>query len=344
MTMQTPLQFGRRALLAGMGALAAPAVLGQAKTPIKFSCDFRMYGGTAPFWYGQDLGFFAAQGIEPTLDGSLGSADAVTRVAGGAYDFGCADVSTLAEFSSRNPAIAPKLVMPIYDRYPACIISLAGKPVKTIKALEGIKLGVATADAGSRILPALLRLRGVDGSKIDMITIEQRLRDTMLIQRRVDAVVGFDYTTMFNLVGNGIKQGDVELVYFSDNGFDFYGQGLIAARRHLEGDPDLVRRVAVAVAQCWIAAAKDPAACIASITKRDALADAAVETARLRWVLDHHTLTPNVRANGIGSMDAKRLSDGLTIVAEGFQLPAALPNDQVFDGRFIPPAEMRRVG
>jgi NitT/TauT family transport system substrate-binding protein len=166
----------------------------------------------------------------------------------------------------------------------------------------------------------------------------------MLIRRQVDAVIGFDYTVLFNLVGNGIKKDNVELLYFSDNGFNFYGQGLIAARRHIDRNPELVRNVAIAVAQSWLAAAKDRPAAIAAITKRDALADAAVEQERLSWVLDRHVLTPNVRANGIGSMDQARLSEGLKIVTEGFALPGVIPNDQVFDGRFIPPAEFRRVG
>ena len=340
---------GRRSAIASGLALAAlPTTVrharSQARTAVKFSCDFRMYGATAPFWYGSDLGLFQAQGIDATIDGALGSADAVTRVANGSYDFGCADVSTLAEFSSRNPGIAPKLVMPIYDRFPACVVSLGGKRVTSLKELEGIRLGVSTADAGSRILPALLRLRGIDASKIDFITIEQRLRDTMLIRRQVDAVIGFDYTVLFNLIGNGLKKDDVQLVYFSDNGFNFYGQGLIAARKHLDGNPGLVRGMATAIAQCWIAAAKDPAAAVAAITKRDALADATVELERLRWVLDRLILTPNVRANGIGSIDPARLADGLKIVTEGFELPAVIPNDQIFDGRFMPPAEVRRVG
>ncbi len=334
----------RRTLLSGLGAMAAGRALAQSPTSVKFSCDFRVYGGTAPFFYGLDTGLFKAQGINASVDGSLGSGDAITRVASGAYDFGCADVSTLVEFTSRNPEAAPKLVMPIYDRFPACIVSLQPKPVTSIKGLEGITLGVSTSDAGSRILPALLRLHGVDIKKIKMVTLDQRLRDSMLIRHQVDAVIGFDYTVLFNLIGNGIRKEDVHLVYYSDNGFNFYGQGLIAARHHVESNPALVRGMAIAVAQSWLATAKNPNAAIASITKRDALASAAVETDRLNWVLDRLVLTPNVRANGIGAMDMKRLNDGIKIVAEGFQLPAPIPGDQVFDGRFIPPADIRHVG
>ncbi|HTH95762.1 MAG TPA: ABC transporter substrate-binding protein [Stellaceae bacterium] len=342
-----PTPVTRRTVMAGLGAAAVAAGLPRralAASSIKFSCDFRVYGGTAPFFYGNDLGFFKQNGITAQIDGSLGSGDAITRVASGAYDFGCADVSTLVEFVSRNPESAPILIMPIYDRTAACIISLAGKPVNTLKDLEGKKLGVSTADAGSRLLPGLLRLHNVDASKIEMITIEQKLRDTLLMQKRVDAVVGFDYTTLFNLIGNGVKKEDVHFVYYSNNGFDFYGQGLIASRKLVKSNPDLAKGVADAVAKSWIAAYKDPDAAIASITKRDALANAQVEKDRMEWVLNHHVMTPNVKAHGLGTMDMKRLDAGIVAIREGFEIKKPLTAKDVWDGRFMPPAADRKVG
>jgi NitT/TauT family transport system substrate-binding protein len=239
--------------------------------------------------------------------------------------------------------VAPKLIMPIYDRFPGCIISLKTKPIRSIGELEGITLGISTSDAGSRLLPALLRLHGVDRGKIKIVTLEQRLRDTMLISRQVDAVIGFDYTVLFNLVGNGVPREDVVLVYYSDNGFNFYGQGLIAARRHIENDPELVKGVAASVAKSWLQTAGHREAAIAGITRRDALADAAVELARLDWVLDRLVLTPNVRSNGLGTMDTARLQAGLKLVSEGFALPQPVAVEDIFDGRFMPPIDQRRV-
>ncbi len=331
-------------MLAGGAAVVASPGRTQGLTPIRFSCDYRLYGSTAPFVYGLDSGLFAAQGLAATVDGSLGSADAITRVATGSYDFGCADVSTLVEFASRNPTISPVLVMPIYDRFPACIVSIQPGGIDSFKALEGTRLGVSTSDAGSRLLPALLRLRGIDATTIDMIAIDPRLRDTMLLRHSVASVIGFDYTVLFNLLGNGVPESNVKFVYFSDNGFDFYGQGLIASRRQIERNPNLVRAVATAVAQSWLASAANRDAAIESITRRDALADAAVEKARLSWVLDHHVLTPNVRANGLGTLDPNRLTAGISLVAEGFQLPDVPTASGIFDGRFIPPESARRVG
>ena len=314
----------------------------QSPDTIKFSADFRIYGGTAPFPYGVDRGFYRDQNINCTVDGSMGSADAVRRVASGAYDFGCADASAVVEFASRNPGLGPKLVMPIYDTNAACIVSLKSKPIRGIKDLEGASVGVATTDAGSRILPVLLRLHNVDAAKINFKTVDPQLRDTLLVRHDVDAVIGFDYTALFDLIGTGIPRDQVELVHFSSIGFDFYGGGLIASRKLLEQNPSLVKRVAIAVAKSWVAASHDVNGAIASVVKREPLTDAKLEAARFEYILNEHVLTDNVRKNGLGVMDMGRLDQGIKIVSDGFQLPTTIASSEIYDDRFMPPLSDRR--
>ncbi|WP_431284334.1 ABC transporter substrate-binding protein [Humitalea sp. 24SJ18S-53] len=326
-----------------VGGLARPAIAQPRLEPVRFSCDFRIYGGTAPFIYGVEKGFFRDVGIDARVDGSSGSADAVRRVASGAYEFGCADASTLVEFTARNPAAAPKLIMPIYDRFAAAIVSIQPNGITSLEGLRGRTLGTGTADAPSRILPALLRLKGIDIQSINRQTVDVALRDTMLIQRRVDAVVGFDYTVLFNLLGGGVKLDDTRLVYFTDNGFDFFGQGLIVNNDVLQRSPDLARRMAIAITRCWLGAAQDPEGATDAVVRREPLSDRAVELARLKWVLDRLVLTPNVRANGLGTMNIERLRKGIEIIAEGFQIQTPPTVEQIFDGRFIPDAALRRV-
>ncbi len=340
---------GRRQLLAaGAGLFAAgltrPALAQAQPETVRFSCDFRIYGGTAPFFYGVDKGFFREVGIDASVDGSAGSADAVTRVATGAYEFGCADISTLVEFAARNRAAAPKLLMPIYDRFAAAIVSPKTRGITTLQALRGKNLGTGQADAPSRILPALLRKQNIDPSSINRMMVDVKLRDSMLLQGRVDAVVGFDYTVLFNLLSSGLKPEDTNLIYFADNGFNFYGQGLIVNPAVLERNPDLCRRMAIAVTRSWLESAKDPETAIESVMRREALSDRSVELARLKWVLDKLILTPNVRTNGLGEASAQRLSDGIAVLAEGFQMENPPKVTDIFDGRFIPDIALRRVG
>lgn len=330
---------------AATGLIGMPYIASaQALDPVKFSLEFRIYGGNAPLFLGAESGIFKNLGMEFSMDGSAGSGEAVTRVASGTHDFALADVSTLVEFAARNPTVAPKLIMTVFDQFPACVLSLSRKPVKTLQDITKVKLGTGTSDAGAKILPALLSLNNIDPKSLNRVTIDVKLRDTMLMKGEVDAVIAFDYTAIFNLIGNGMKLEDIHLLYYSGYGFDFWGNSLIASRSVIEKNPDLVKRVATGVARAWVAGAKNRQAAIEAVTRREKLLNPKTERQRMDWVIDKHILTDKVRKGGLGQMDAARMEKGIALLKDGFQLTKAPTVDDIYDGRFLPSAEDRKIG
>ena len=338
-------QFTRRTLVSGMAAgLAMPHVArAQAADQVKLSLEFRIYGGNAPSFHAIENGIYKKLGLDVTPEGSSGSGESVTRVAAGTHPFGLADASALVEFAARNPTASPKLVMPIFDVFPAVILSIK-KKITSLKDLAGLKLGTGTSDAGVKIFPALLALNKIDGSSFQRVTVDVKLRDTMLLTGAVDAVIAFDYTAIFNLIDNGVKMEDINLLYFSQMGFDFFGNSLIVNRDYAEKNPDIVRRMAIAVAQSWVAASNDRDAAIAAVMKREKLLTAKTELARMSWVIDKLIRTENVRKNGLGDIDDARVERAVRLIQEGFQLPTAPSVAQFIDKRFIPPAVDRKIG
>jgi NitT/TauT family transport system substrate-binding protein len=337
----------RRVLTSGAGAalglVAAPYVaIAQAADPVKLSLEFRIYGGNAPMFLAQEKGIFKDLNLDVSMDGSSGSGESVTRVASGTHNFGLADASTAIEFGARNPGVAPKIIMSVFDRFPAVVLSLKKNPINKLQDLVGKKLGTGTADAGVKILPALLALHKIDPASINRVTIDVKLRDTMLMKGEVDAVIAFDYTAIFNLIEGGLKLDDINLLYYSDLGFDFPGNALITSAEMIEKSPDLVRRVATGVARGWVAGAKDRDGAIAAVTKRDRLLKPATERARMDWVIDRLIQTPAVKENGIGYVSTERMTKGIAVLKDGFQLATLPALDQVYDSRFIPPAADRK--
>ncbi len=341
----------RRFLAAGASGLLLGPLAARAQAPapatldkIKYSLDFRIYAETAPNLYGLDLGLFREQGIDVTaMDSSNGSVDSITRVAFGGYDFGVADVNSLVEFGARNNDATPKFICAMFDKSASAVVSLKKSGIARLADLEGRKLGVSTSDAGSRILPSLLKLHGVDQAKIQQLVIDPKLRNTMLVRGDVDAVITQNYTAIFDLMPLGVKPEELSIINYSDNGFDVYAQGLIASRKQIETNPDLVRRVALAFVKSWLAARKDPAAAIQSAFKRSNVITPDVETARLRWLFDHIIVTPNTLAGGIGSVDEGRLERAIKTVAQGFELPRIPKVGDIYDSRFMPPRAARTL-
>jgi NitT/TauT family transport system substrate-binding protein len=337
----------KRALLGGSAAAALSSsrvAFGKSDDQVLLSLEFRTYGANAPSYFGIDNGIYSKLGLNVVPEGSSGSGESVRRVAAGTHFFGFADASTLIAFAADNPAVTPKIVLPIFDRFPAVILSLKRKPVKALKELVGLKLGIGSADAGGKIFPALLEINKIDPASISLVNVDVKLRDAMLLTGAVDAVIAFDYTSIFNLVDNGVKIEDINLLYYSESGFDFIGNSLIVNRDMLATNPDLVRRVTTAVAQTWIVASQRRAEAIASVVKREGLLNPTVERMRLDWVIDKHVRTDNVRANGLGTVDIGRLQRAIAFLKQGFQLPVAPAVADIFDDRFMPAAEDRKIG
>jgi NitT/TauT family transport system substrate-binding protein len=330
--------------LAAAAALLGPSPRASAQelTSVKISLDYRLYGPNAAFWYAQTSGIFRAAGITATVDNSSGSGDAVARVASGAYDAGYADLGTLTEFWSKNPNAAPKLVLPILDRAAQSVVSLKKANITALRDLLGRKVGTGKADATSRMFPALLRINRIALDAVTLVPVDQQLRDSMLLRGEVDAVVGFDSTTLFNLIPLGVRPEDTNVIYFADNGFDFYGNGFLVSRALIDKNPALVRRLTDAVARAWVATIADPQKAVEAVGKRDGLTDVAHETNRLRWIIAKNIVTPATRSGGLGAVDMSKLDNGLKIVAEGFELPRIPTAADIYDDRFLPPLEHRR--
>jgi NitT/TauT family transport system substrate-binding protein len=331
---------------AAAGALVAMPYVARAQSTdaAKLALEFRIYGGNAPLFYATEAGIYKDLNLNITPDGSSGSGEAITRVASGAYEFGLADASAVVEFAGRNPEAAPVIIMPIFDVFPAVVLSLAKKPVKSLKDLERVKLGTGTADAGSKILPALLALNNIDPKAINRVTIDVKLRDTMLLKGEVDAVIAFDYTAIFNLMDNGLKLEDINLLYYADSGFNFFGNSLIASKAMIKDKPDVVKRMALAVARSWVQASKNRQAATDAVLKREKLLNPKIERARMDWVIDRLVRTENVKKNGLGSFEPKRMEDSIKLLAQSLDLPKPPTPETLFDGRFMPPLSERTIG
>jgi NitT/TauT family transport system substrate-binding protein len=339
----------RRDLLrAGAGALGAaglgmPSIARAEAKEIPFTLDFRIYGGNSPFYFSEASGINKELGFSMKIDGSPGSGEAIGRIASGSHAFGFADASTLVEFTARNPNEAPRMILSIFDRFPACVLSFSKKPIDTLKDLDGARIGIGAASAATKLLPALLERSNIDPTKVNWTTVDVKLRDSLLLRGSIDGVIGFDYTSIFNLIDAGAKMEDLHFLYFSDFGFNFPSNALIASQAMVEKEPDLCRRVALATARAWKASVKDPATTIAAVVKREPLLQTKVEVARLEWVINKHVLTDNVRAHGLGNLDPARMAAGIAIIKDGFGLAAVPELAQYYDDRFLPDASERKL-
>ncbi|MGZ3284351.1 MAG: ABC transporter substrate-binding protein, partial [Xanthobacteraceae bacterium] len=128
-------------------------VAAQAQSPVKVGVvlNFAADGGAAGFYHALERGYFRDLGLDVAIEPSKGSADAITRTASHASDIGIGDISTLVEFASRRPEMAPRAVFILHNRSPQAVISLRSSGITKLTDLHGRILGQGPADAPSRM-------------------------------------------------------------------------------------------------------------------------------------------------------------------------------------------------
>ena len=130
-----------KAIASGILTTAMFCGSGMAATDLKFSLDWKFEGPSALFFTGLERGYYAASGLDVTIDSGKGSLDAIPKVASGTYPIGFADINSVVKFKDKNPDAKVIGIMMIYDAPPFAIIGRKSLGVSTPKDLEGKILG-----------------------------------------------------------------------------------------------------------------------------------------------------------------------------------------------------------
>ncbi|MEA2925223.1 MAG: NitT/TauT family transport system substrate-binding protein, partial [Alphaproteobacteria bacterium] len=162
-------------------ALAVFASPGGAQTPtVKLTLDFAIQGQQSPFVLAAEGGHFARAGVNVQVDRGYGSADAITKVASGAYDMAFADIGALIQFNGKQAGAKVVSVFQVYDAAPMLILSLKKSNITKPRDLAGKRLA-SPPGASSRVMFPLFALaNGLDPASVNWIDVTPQLRETLL--------------------------------------------------------------------------------------------------------------------------------------------------------------------
>jgi NitT/TauT family transport system substrate-binding protein len=325
------------------GAALLVATAAQAQPKAKFILDWAFQGQQSTWTLAQDKGYFKAAGADITVDRGYGSGDTIAKVASGAWDIGLADLYVLLRFLGENPDQKLKAFFLHYDRSALSVASLKESGIVKPADLKGKTIAAPQGDASFQVFPLFAKRNGLDPQSINWKTVTPDLRETMLLRKQADAVTGHILTVRLNLMSAKIDLSQVHFMPYADYGVDLYGQVLVAKADWLEKNPAIARAMIIGTVKGFNDMIADPAAAVASVSKRDPLIKPDIERERLLFTVKSVHDTPAVRKDGIGVVNKERLSRTLAQVSEAFNMKRSVSADEIFTDKFYPPKSELKV-
>jgi NitT/TauT family transport system substrate-binding protein len=312
---------------------------------IQFSLDRPIDATDAPFVMAATGGLFSAEGLTVTTNIAGGSPDAIARVAAGTSDFALVDINALVRFRDKDKQGVPpvKAVFVLFNKAPYAIIARKSRGIQALSDMEGKKLGVAEGDLSIRVWPAVAKQNGIKLASVKQSSISPAVREPMLSAGQIDAVTGFSYLSAINLRDRGVPADDLAVLKFADYGCEAYGFAIIVNPALAAAKPEAVKGFVRAMLGGMHLAVKDPAGAVAEVIKRMDGGSKDLELERLRAVLRDNILTPEVRRNGLGGIDAARFERSVDQLADGFKFQKRPTASDIFDDQFLPPVNGRLI-
>jgi NitT/TauT family transport system substrate-binding protein len=328
-------------LLTGLGAGVGHAE-GVHPLSVTLSFDRPINAGEAPFVVAMTDGLFSAERLAIISNMTVGSPEAIARVASGASEFALVDLNALIRFRSQNTAPV-KAVFVLYNKAPYAIVARKSRGIHVLADIAGKTLGVADGDLSVGLWPALARQNGIHLGDVKQSRISAAVREPMLSAGQVDAVTGFSFQSAVNLRDRGVPADDLAVLRFADYGCEAYGFAVIVNPAFADKHPDAVKAFVRAMIAATSLTLRDEGHAVDRVLTRMEDGSRDVELERLHTVIRDNIMTDEVNRNGLGGVDPARLERSIDQVGEGFKFAKRPSASDIFDDRFLPPRADRLI-
>ena len=239
-------------LIAGPAAAADKVVL---------MLNWYVYGEHAPFYYGKEKGFYAAEGIDLDIQEGRGSGVTAQAVAANTATFGYVDVPTMMKAAVKGaPIIAVGVAL---QTSPMSAMGFVEKNIRKAEDLRGKTVATTPGDSMSQIWPLFLKKAGLRESDMTILSGDATTKLNAVINGQADVLLGYVMDQSMKIKDATGK--DVYPIKFADYGINLVSSGIITQKGLIKDNPDLVKRFMAASTKAIEAAVKDPKGAAQSI-------------------------------------------------------------------------------
>lgn len=326
-----------KSAIRALGVLAASVACiatANAADKVRFQTDWLPSGEHAMYYGAWQKGIFAEEGIDITITRGYGSGDTLSKLAGGAFDFGVADVASVLTARARQN-VPVKTIAALYNQSPHSLFVLKSSGITNFKGLEGKKISITPGNSHKFYFPKVAEKSGTDPSKIIWVNMDGAAMAAQLIAKNIDAAPF--YSIHHYYINKAAKAAGEEIIVlpFVEVGFKIYAASIIATDKMITEKPDLTKRFLRAIKRSFEWARDNPEeACKLHIQKVPEVAlDDCVHSVKAVMTF---VFTDHEKKFGWGNISPERLATTWEAVAEAQGLDPKWDPAQAFDMSLLP--------
>ncbi len=287
------------------GSLARPRlVFAQEKHKINFTLPWVAEGSTLYTFVTKGMGFWDKHGLDVDIARGSGSVASAQAIAEARFDFGLSTPSIqILQAAKGLPIVA--LACCAYDATMGVCVMNDG-PIKTPKDLEGRTIASVLLSADYPFFAPFAAKTGIDTTKVTRLQVDNKVRDRLLPDGKVDAITGFASSAMPVFAASGVK---AHFMLYSDYGLINYGTTVMTQPKRVADEPELCAAFIDGLMQGLKATMLDPDEALKLFLKQVpemALVAQGREQARVGEGIMIYTVARDlVKDNGLGYIDPK---------------------------------------
>ncbi len=323
-----------------LGFLFIGLLAGSAKadtTKVKFVLDWAVIGTHTPFAVALKNGLFEKNGLDVKIDRGYGSTDTISKVGNGIYDIGFADPNLLLQYNAKNPDAKVTMVFLLHDGSQSAIVARKASGISSPKDLEGKKIGGAAGDNSRMLLPVYARLAGFDDSKVEWVTVQPQMKDTLLSRGDIDAVATLEPTTLLALKKFGANTDDYISFRYSKFMPELMGTGIIVSQRMIKEKPEVIRAFVASTVDGMKYSLAHPKEAVATLATLDPMVDLDNELTRFKLGNDMAMSNPDLKVSGMGAVTPERLRKSVEYISTIANVPPPADLKEIYNQDFLPP-------
>ncbi|MFJ1700572.1 ABC transporter substrate-binding protein [Streptomyces sp. NPDC088252] len=228
---------------------------------VTLTLNWYPYGEHAPFYYGKQQKIFEKHGIDLSIQAGQGSQKTVQATAAGQTDFGWADTPAL--LAGVDQGVQVKSLGVFLQTTPASVQSFDAEGIGSPADLKGKTIAGTAGDALSKTFPIFLKKNDLDASDVKVQNTDPAGKIAAVISGKTDGLLGYASDQGPTMQEKAKKK--VSYLRFSENGLNFYSNGLLAGQKILTTKSDLAERMVQAVSESWAAAEKAPGPAVSAM-------------------------------------------------------------------------------